>query len=151
MRGCFAGRTLSRTQHVLFRTCLGPQRAKPVRVDATEIEPLAHSRVDALADDRDVFGDGTVRILKAPGHTPGSRMLLVKLAKTGAVLVSSDLYHTRENYDQGLVPTVNTSRAETLASFGRFKGIAANTKARVAIQHSSEDFASMPAFPKYLD
>ncbi len=53
----------------------------PFGVDSVAIDPLAHSRVDALDDDRDVFGDGSVRILKAPGHTPGSRMLVVKLAK----------------------------------------------------------------------
>jgi N-acyl homoserine lactone hydrolase len=78
-------------------------------------------------------------------------MLLIKLAKSGAVLVSGDLYHTRENYEKELVPSSNVSRADTLASFQRFKGIVTNTHARVVIQHAPEDFAAMPAFPKYLD
>jgi N-acyl homoserine lactone hydrolase len=33
----------------------------------------------------------------------------------------------------------------------RFAGLAANTKARVVIQHAPEDFAAMPVFPKYLN
>jgi hypothetical protein len=33
----------------------------------------------------------------------------------------------------------------------RFAGIKANTNARIVIQHAPEDFASMPAFPKFLD
>lgn len=78
-------------------------------------------------------------------------MLLIKLANSGNVLVSGDLYHTRENYEKGLVPSPNVSRADTLASMNRFAGIVANTHARVVIQHSPEDFAAMPAFPKYLD
>lgn len=78
-------------------------------------------------------------------------MLLVKLAKEGPVLLSGDLYHTRQNYEKSLVPSVNLSRADTLASMGRFKGIEANTHARVVVQHAPEDFASMPAFPKFLD
>lgn len=123
----------------------------PEGVEPSFIQPLEQAKVNASDDDRDVFGDGTVRILKAPGHTPGHRMLLVKLAKSGALLITGDLYHTRENYEKGLVPTGNTSRAETLASFSRFTGLAARTHGRVIVQHSPKDFASMPLFPKYLD
>lgn len=115
------------------------------------IEPLASAKVDALDGDKDVFDDGSVQILRAPGHTPGNRMLLVKLAKQGVVLISGDLYHTRQNYEKSLIPSVNSSRAETLASMDRFHRLAKNTHARVVIQHAPEDFAAMPAFPKYLD
>lgn len=123
----------------------------PFGVDSTAIASLAHSRVEASDDDRDVFGDGSVRIMKVPGHTPGSRMLMVKLARSGSVLLTGDLFHTRENYERFLVPSPNVSRADTLASFDRFRRIVANTRARVVIHHSPEDFASMPAFPKYLE
>ena len=78
-------------------------------------------------------------------------MLLIKLANSGTVLLSGDLFHTRQNYEKDLVPLVNSSRAETLASSQRFRALVANTNARVVIQHAPEDFASMPAFPKYLD
>ncbi len=91
-----------------------------------------------------------MRILKAPGHTPGHRILSVHLPNSAPLLVTGDLYHTHENYEKGLVPGENTSRAETLASFNRFAGIAKNLHARVIIQHSPEDFAAMPAFPGYL-
>ncbi|MBB6122783.1 N-acyl homoserine lactonase family protein [Sphingobium subterraneum] len=123
----------------------------PFGVDAPAIAPLARAKVDASDDDRDVFKDGTVRILKAPGHTPGSRMLLVKLPKTGNVLISGDLFHTRQNYEKQLVPAVNLSRADTVASEQRFNRLATNLRARVVIQHAPEDFAAMPAFPKFLD
>lgn len=123
----------------------------PFGVDAAAIAPLSQSQVDASDADVDVFGDGSVRILRAPGHTPGSRMLLLKLAKSGPVLISGDLFHTRENYEKGLVPAVNVSRADTLASIQRFNRIVANTHARVVIQHDPTDFSSMPVFPKYLD
>lgn len=128
-------------------------RAKPTPfgVDATAIAPLSRSHVEALDEDKDVFGDGSVRILKAPGHTPGSRMLLVKLPKAGPVLISGDLFHTRLNFEKSLVPAVNLSRADTLASAQRFNSLAGNLRARVVIQHAPEDFAAMPAFPKFLD
>jgi glyoxylase-like metal-dependent hydrolase (beta-lactamase superfamily II) len=87
----------------------------------------------------------------APGHTPGSRMMLVYLGKTGPVLITGDVYHTRKNYEKDLVPLANTERADSLASFDRLKRIAENIHARVVVQHAPEDFAAMPAFPKYLD
>jgi N-acyl homoserine lactone hydrolase len=115
------------------------------------IAPLAHDSIESSNYDRDVFGDGTVKILDMPGHTPGHRVLLVKLAKSGSILISGDLYHTRENLEKGLVPNGNYNRASTLASFNRFAGIQKNTHARVIVQHAPEDFAAMPVFPKFLD
>ena len=126
-------------------------RPTPLGVDATLIAGLAKVRIEPVADDRDVFGDGTVRILRAPGHTPGHKLLVVDLPRSGTVLLSGDLFHSRENYEKSLVPPVNVSRADTLASFDRFARLVRNTHARVVIQHAPEDFAAMPAFPKFLD
>ena len=38
-------------------------------------------KVEPLLGDKDVFGDGSVRIISTPGHTPGHQSLLVKLPK----------------------------------------------------------------------
>ena len=40
----------------------------------------------AIDGDYDVFGDGRVRILKTPGHTPGHQSLLLKLQSAGTVI-----------------------------------------------------------------
>src|SRR5262249_31620607 len=39
----------------------------------------AARKVEPLVTDKDVFGDGTVVVLKTPGHTPGHSSLLVRL------------------------------------------------------------------------
>lgn len=106
------------------------------------------SKVEQLAGDRDVFGDGSVIILNMPGHTPGHRSLLVRLKETGNVLLTGDLAHFHENYDSNGVPSFNTDRAATLASLDRFKQIAKNLKATVIIQHDQRDIPKLPAFPK---
>ncbi len=46
------------------------------------------------------------------------------------------------------MPSFNTNRADTLASHDRFDRIAANTKAKVIIQHEPSDVAKLPAFPR---
>jgi N-acyl homoserine lactone hydrolase len=104
-------------------------------------------KVEPVVLDKDVFGDGTVVMLNTPGHTPGHHALLVKLKGMGPVLLSGDLAHFRENYDNDGVPNFNTSRAETIASVERAKQIAANTKATVVIQHDARDVSKLPAFP----
>ena len=114
--------------------------------------PFAHwisgaAKAEPVPLDKDVFGDGTVLMLATPGHTPGHHSLLVRLRETGAVLITGDLAHFRENYESFGVPPFNTGRAETLASLDRFKKIAANLKATVIIQHDGRDIDKLPAFP----
>jgi N-acyl homoserine lactone hydrolase len=104
-------------------------------------------KVEPVEVDKDVFGDGTVVMLNTPGHTPGHHSLLVRLNGKGNVLLTGDLAHFQENYDSNGVPSFNTSHAETLASFDRFKKIAANLKATVIIQHDARDIGKLPAFP----
>ena len=104
-------------------------------------------KVEPVAGDKDVFGDGTVVMLNMPGHTPGHHSLLVRLKEMGNVLITGDLAHFHENYDGGGVPTFNTDRAASVASIDRFKKIAANLKATVIIQHDQRDVGKLPMFP----
>jgi N-acyl homoserine lactone hydrolase len=101
--------------------------------------------------DYDVFGDGRVRILRTPGHTPGHQSLLLRLQLAGTVILSGDLYHLRENRQYRRVPTINTERADTLASMARIEAILKNSKGRLVIQHDLQDFAALPKFPGYLN
>ena len=104
-------------------------------------------KVEPLTLDKDVFGDGSVIVLRMPGHTPGHNCLLVRLKEMGPVLLTGDLIHFRENYDSDGVPSFNYDRAATAASIERFKKIAANLKATVIIQHDMRDIGKLPAFP----
>ena len=106
-----------------------------------------HRKLEPLTNDKDVFGDGSVLILRTPGHTPGHQALLVRLKEKGAVLLSGDLFHFRENYDRSGQPWFNFDRAQTSASMERFKELAKNLNATVIIQHDSRDIGKLPAFP----
>jgi glyoxylase-like metal-dependent hydrolase (beta-lactamase superfamily II) len=105
------------------------------------------AKVEPVNRDKDVFGDKSVTILDMPGHTPGHKVLLVRL-KSGPVLLSGDLYHATEQVANRGVPSFNTNRADTLASFDRFQAIAKNLNAKVIIQHEPTDIAKLPAFPQ---
>ena len=77
---------------------------------------LKEAKLTIIEGDYDVFGDGSVTIISAPGHTPGHQVLLVKLAKTGPVLLSGDLYHFRESRLLRRVPKFNYDAAMSLRS-----------------------------------
>jgi len=106
------------------------------------------SKVEPVVGDKDVFGDGSVVMLSTPGHTPGHHSLLVRLKEKGPVLLTGDLAHLEENYENNGVPSFNTDRADTLASLDRFKNIAKNLGATVIIQHDPRHLDRLPAFPK---
>jgi N-acyl homoserine lactone hydrolase len=124
-----------------------PKPAAGVNFKPFESWIKGESKVEPLALDKDVFEDGSVIVLRTPGHTPGHQALLVKLPQTGAVILSGDAMHFRENYDAFGVPAFNYDRAETVASMERIKKIAENLKAKVIIQHDARDIEKLPAFP----
>jgi N-acyl homoserine lactone hydrolase len=125
-----------------------PAKASPMANPAT-FQPWIKggSKVEPVAGDKDVFGDGTVVMISTPGHTPGHHSLLVRLHGLGPVLLSGDVVHFRENYVYEGVPNFNTDRADSIASIDRFKKIAANLNATVIIQHDARDISKLPVFP----
>ena len=86
-------------------------------------------------------------MLDTPGPHAGPSQPAGEAGQKGNVLLTGDLAHFHENYETNGVPDVQHHRAETLASFDRFKKIAANLKATVIIQHDARDIGKLPAFP----
>ena len=87
------------------------------RTEPANYAALRNSKTVIITkDEYDVFGDGTVVIKAAPGHSPGHQVLFVKLAKTGPVLVSGDLYHYPEERTLNRLPTFEFNTAQTVAA-----------------------------------
>jgi len=106
------------------------------------------AKVEGVKGDKDLFGDGSVVMLDLPGHTPGHHGLLIRLSRTGTVLLSGDVAHFRENLASDGVPTFNVDRAASLAAMDRFRKIAKALKAVAIIQHDPRDVAKLPIFPQ---
>jgi glyoxylase-like metal-dependent hydrolase (beta-lactamase superfamily II) len=128
--------------------------SSPAPPEGVNVKPFeswikGESKVEPQATDKDVFGDGSVIMLRMPGHTPGHSSLLVKLAQMGPVILSGDVVHFRENYDTDGVPTFNFDRAQTVASIERIKGIVKSQKATLIIQHDARDVEKLPVFPAF--
>lgn len=104
-----------------------------------------------LDGDLDVFGDGSVRIISTPGHTPGHQSLLVRLANAGTVLLSGDAVHFRDNWENRRVPSMNVSREHTLASLQRIADLLAENKAELWIHHDKAQAGRQRRAPAFYD
>ena len=105
--------------------------------------------VTKLQGDYDVFGDGSVTILSTPGHTPGHQSLLVKLPETGAVLLSGDAVHLKDNWDAKRVPAINVDKEKSLASMQRMAEVMTQNKAQLWINHDKPQGMTMKHAPDY--
>ena len=108
-------------------------------------------RITLKNADHDVFGDGTVVIKTAPGHTPGHQMLFLKLAKFGPLLLMGDLYHLPEEKTLDRVPTFDFDAAMTRATRKRVDEFVKQTHATTWIQHDPATYAPLKKAPQYYD
>jgi glyoxylase-like metal-dependent hydrolase (beta-lactamase superfamily II) len=102
-------------------------------------------------DEYDVFGDGKVIIKSAPGHTQGHQVLYVKLAKTGGVVLSGDLYHYPAEKTLDRVPTFEFSQDQTRASRKAVDAFLKKTNSQLWIQHDFEGNAKLKKSPQYYE
>lgn len=107
--------------------------------------------VELLTGDRDVFGDGSLTILSTPGHTPGHQSLLVKLPKTGAVVLSGDAVHFKDNWDNRRVPSMNANKDQSAASMQKIADTLTKEKAQLWINHDKAQRDSQKMAPEFYD
>jgi N-acyl homoserine lactone hydrolase len=113
---------------------------------------LANSKAILLNNqDHDVFGDGTVVLKFTPGHTPGHMALFLKLAKTGPIVLSGDLYHYPEEMSMKVVPPFDTDVKATAKSREDLEAFAKNAKAPIWIQHDIVASAKWKMSPAFYD
>ena len=128
--------------------------AEPITVPAVQPELLTNLR-DAdrliLDGDHDVFGDGRVRLISAPGHTPGHQVLFLDLEWTGPLVLSGDLYHFRISRDDRRVPVFNVDPEMSLQSMDKVEAFVAEQGAMFWIEHDLALFQTLQTAPRYYE
>jgi N-acyl homoserine lactone hydrolase len=107
--------------------------------------------VTKLEGDHDIFGDGSVVILSTPGHTPGHQSLLVRLPRTGVVVLSGDAVHFKDNWDNRRVPGMNFNKEQTVASMQRIADILAKEHGQLWINHDKPQTEAQKKPPEFYD
>jgi len=98
-----------------------------------------------------------VEIIYAPGHSPGYQVLLVRLPKTGTVIMSA-CEHRGMYYDipiNGTAPGIPHSftwfAAEELRSFKKIREIVKKEKGQIFFGHDEEQYQTLKHAPEYYE
>jgi N-acyl homoserine lactone hydrolase len=101
--------------------------------------------------DTDVFGDGSVTLIATPGHTPGHQSLLLHLKNSGFIILSGDVAHLKENFENNIVPSLNTNKAESIASMEKVRQLIAAYQAKLFINHDKSQTDELKLLPAFYD
>jgi len=107
--------------------------------------------VTKVQGDHDVFGDGSAVLIATPGHTPGHQSLLIRLPRTGVVVLSGDAAHFRENWDARRVPDINANKEQSAVSMQRLADLITLEKAQFWINHDKVQRDSQKLSPAFYD
>jgi glyoxylase-like metal-dependent hydrolase (beta-lactamase superfamily II) len=126
-----------------------PPIANPATYDA-----LKNSKTVVIENKNyDVFGDGSAMLIFTPGHTPGGQALYLKLARTGGVVLSGDIYHnTGEHvapFDK--VPALDTNKELTVPSRVALEDFLKKNNATLWIHHDVPTFKTLKKSPEYYE
>lgn len=94
-----------------------------------------------IEGDFDLFGDGCVRLIETPGHTPGHQSLLVRLPRTGPVLLAGDAAFSPKELD-GNPPGYTQDLGQSMRSLARIKRLGDVEGADIWIGHDKGQYDS---------
>lgn len=98
-------------------------------------------------DNFDLFGDGTVRMIFTPGHSPGHMSFLVTLPQTGPMLLTIDAAYTVDHWENRALPGLVTSSADAANSVEKLRRIAKDTGATVVTGHDPDSWKGFRKAP----
>ena len=102
-----------------------------------------------LDGDLDLYRDGSLYIKRSVSHTPGSQLLVVRLPKTGTVVLTSDVVSFRENITKNLLPAVGIAYRPSgfYEAYEWIRGLQARENAEVMTAHDPEAFKTFKKSP----
>lgn len=122
------------------------------RTEPANYSALKNSKtVFITKDEYDVFGDRSVVIKAAPGHSPGHQVLYLNLKKTGPIVLGGDLYHYPEERQRKLIPSTEFNGEQTAASRAAIEAFLAKTGAQLWIQHDFNASAKLKKAPLFYE
>jgi N-acyl homoserine lactone hydrolase len=136
-------------QRAEYAAMFGPEPQKFGFITAN-FEKLRANTAMIIDGDHDVFGDRTVTIKAAPGHTPGHQVLVVRLPKTGPVMLSGDMVHLQYSWTYRVVPSFNFDVPRSMATIDAMKAYAQQTGAQLWINHDMEQNAKIAKAPAFV-
>lgn len=97
-----------------------------------------------VRSDVDLFADGSIQLLRTPGHTPGELSLLVKLPSRTLVL-TGDAVHLRSSMEAGCPCPIDMDASAAIRSIDRLKHTRTSHQADIWVMHDPVDWQTFDA------
>jgi N-acyl homoserine lactone hydrolase len=125
--------------------------AEPPRAHGYVREDFDRAGLDwrPVADELDLFGDGTIRLLQTPGHSAGHLSLLLALRDTGPVLLTADAVDNRSQWDGRSPLRVLCSRDDAERSLERLRDLVRDTDPLVVFGHDPDNWSPLRHSPDH--
>ena len=101
-------------------------------------------------DHYDLFGDGTIRMIFTPGHSPGHQSFLIRLPNTGPVLLTIDAAYTQDHWEERALPGLVCSSVDAARSVRKLRRIAEETGALVVTGHDPDGWRRFNHAPQHF-
>ncbi|MCE0765059.1 N-acyl homoserine lactonase family protein [Pseudonocardia kujensis] len=95
-----------------------------------------------LSWDLDLFGDGSVQIIRTPGHTDGELSMVVKLPSR-SFLITADAVHARDQLATVMPCPVDMNASASVQSIHRINQLAFAHDAEIWVMHDPDDWARL--------
>jgi len=99
------------------------------------------------SDGFDLFGDGTIKTIFTPGHSPGHQSFLLNLPGTGPVLLTVDAAYTLDHWENKALPGLLVSASDAADSVAKLRRIAEDTNAMVVTGHDPDNWKNFAKAP----
>jgi N-acyl homoserine lactone hydrolase len=119
-----------------------PNRTSPFHAGMKAITPDG---------DYDLFGDGSVMLIATHGHSPGHQNLLVRLPRSGAIMLSGDSVHTKANWDGNRAPERNFDVPQSVEALARMREVLQENNGQLWIGHEPSEAPLRRYAPQYYD
>lgn len=123
-----------------------PPRHDPF-YDIRDVTPIEGFNRFEVTGRHDLFDDGAITLIHAPGHTPGQLALLVRLPSQN-ILLACDIVHDADAFGPEVPMSVDYDPVAATDSIRLVKLIADGASARIVISHWTD--TDIPVVPEYL-
>jgi N-acyl homoserine lactone hydrolase len=102
-------------------------------------------------DGLDLYGDGTIRLLYTPGHTPGHMSVVVDLPRDGTIVLAGDACIGRAHWEDRALPGKFVDAREVVASVARMRELVERTGGTVVVGHDLEEWDKLRHAPEWYE
>ncbi|WP_010250351.1 AttM family quorum-quenching N-acyl homoserine lactonase [Myroides injenensis] len=97
----------------------------------------------------DLYGDGVIKMIPTPGHSPGHCSFLITLPNEGSILLTVDAAYTVDHWEDKALPGFLASAVDSVRSVAKLRFIAQQANAIVVTGHDPIKWSTFKKAPEF--